>query len=127
MDEDVIRAWNEAVAARDLDRARALLHEQASFHIGGRNPFSGDYQGRDRVLNDLFRRVSQVLDRIDVTLHDVISSRDHTVALTERTLHRGPRTFVTRSVTVYHVRDGRILEAWTYEADQTALDEFVSA
>jgi ketosteroid isomerase-like protein len=122
----VIRAWTEAVAAKDADRARALLDESVIFHIGGRNPVSGDYVGRDHVLNDFFRRLNHVYDRIEVDLHDVLANDEHVVALIERRLHRGPRTLEMRAIGIYHVRGGRITELWIHEADQAAVDEFAN-
>jgi uncharacterized protein len=123
---EVIRAWTRAVSARDLDRVRSLLDEQARFHIGGRNPVSGDYMGRDQVLNDFFRRLAHVFDRIDVQLHDVLANDDHVVAIINRTIRRGTRTLEMRAVGVYHVRGGRITEAWIHEGDQHAADEFAA-
>ena len=123
---EVIRAWTRAVSARDIDAVRALLHEQARFHIGGRNPVSGDYIGRDHVLNDFFRRLAHVFDRIDVQLHDVLANDDHVVAIIDRTMRRGTRTLEMRAVGVYHVRGGKITEAWIHEGDQHAADEFAS-
>jgi ketosteroid isomerase-like protein len=123
---DVVRSWTESVATRDVDRARALLDDNVVFHIGGHNPVSGDYIGRDHVLNDFFRRLNNTYDRIDVELHDVLANQEHVVALLERELHRGTRTLTSQAVGVYHVRNGRIAELWIHEADQAAMDEFAS-
>jgi ketosteroid isomerase-like protein len=124
--EQVIRDWTRAVSNRDLDAARSLLHENAVFHFGGRNPVADDYVGRDHVLNDLFRRLTHVFDRLDVDLHDVVGNDDHVVALIDQTAYRGSRSLRTRTVGVYHVQYGRIAEAWIVEGDQHALDEFIA-
>ena len=124
---DVVRAWNDAVAARDLETARSLLHESVVFHIGGSNPVTGDYFGRDQVLNDFFRRLTHVYNRIDVDLHDVLANEDHVVALIDRRMHRGSRTFETHAIGIYHVHGGRISEVWIHETDQPGVDEFASS
>jgi len=124
--EQVIRDWTRAVSERDLDAARSLLAESATFHIPGNNPIAGDYVGRDHVLNDLFRRLNNVFDRLDVELHDVLASDEHVVALIDRTARRGNRSLQSRAVGVYHIRGGRIVEAWVQETDQQAYDEFTS-
>jgi ketosteroid isomerase-like protein len=37
---------------------------------------------------------------------------------------RDGKNFEWKSVSVYHMRDGQIVEAWTHDDDQYAVDEF---
>ncbi len=43
----------EAYARRDLPAIAELMAEDMVFHFPGRNPFSGDYEGRDATLRML--------------------------------------------------------------------------
>jgi ketosteroid isomerase-like protein len=46
------------------------------------------------------------------------------VALLRVTAQRGPRTVDVPVVHVWHVRDGKLAEAWAHPTDQYLLDEF---
>ncbi len=49
----VARQGYAAFAAFDLDAIRNLFSDDVEFHVGGRNPFTGDYRGKDAVLSFL--------------------------------------------------------------------------
>jgi uncharacterized protein len=124
---DVIRQWARAISQKDMDAAANLLTDDAKFHIGGRNPVSGDYEGKDQIVNRFLPALDKTYERIDVDLHDLVASDDHVVAIFNRTVHRGGRSMEQRAVGVYHVRDGKLAEGWIVEADQYGVDEFMSA
>ena len=58
-----------------------------------------------------------------VEVHDLLESEDHVVALVRRTM----AGVDSRAVIVYHVADGKITELWSFEGDQYAIDEAMSA
>ena len=45
------RAFNEG----HIDGAMATIHDEILWHIGGDNPFSGEYRGKDAVMEMLAR------------------------------------------------------------------------
>jgi ketosteroid isomerase-like protein len=57
-------------------------------------------------------------------IHDVLASDDHAVMLARERWERDGRTLEVRRVFVYHIRDGKLAEAWAYDDDQRAVDEF---
>ena len=86
------------------DPLRTLFADDFVFHQPGRNPTSGDYQGLDAVLGllrTLGERSGGMGDR---------QARGH---------DRG-----RPGVHVWHVRDGKLAEAWAHPTDQHLLDEF---
>jgi uncharacterized protein len=123
------REGYEALASGDVEWIRDHLADDVVWHVGGNNEFSGDYRGKEEVLR-LFRSFTETTDgppAIDV--HDVIANEDHIVGLVKQSLQRPDgETLETRYVQVFHAaEDGRVNEAWTFNEDQAAVDDFLNA
>ena len=61
-----------------------------------------------------------------VELHDVVANDQHAVALFIVRAERAGRKLSENTVLESHVRDGKLTEAWIYQADLYAVDEFWS-
>jgi len=125
--EQVFRNWAKALETRDMDAAADLLTDDVTWHVGGRGPLAGDWGGKERMLNEFLPTLGKTFDRLEVEIHDVLVSDQHVVALFTRKVERGGTSMDQRASGVYHVRDGKISEAWILEADQYAADEFESS
>ena len=62
--------------------------------------------------------------RITATLHDVVANDEHTIALVEATATRGGRTFTYRTVEIYHIKAGKLVERWAFSDDTAAITAF---
>ena len=58
------------------------------------------------------------------TTHDVIANDEHAIGLIEVTARRGDRTLTFRTAEIYHMRDGKIAERWTFSDDTEAIKQF---
>lgn len=110
--EDLVRRLYDARANGDVAAIRAILAPNIVWHepvwYGG---FAGDHAGIDRVFREVFDRYKNY-DASGLDLHDVIAGDDHAVALVTWWARRGDEEIHGREVAVYHLRDGRIAEAW---------------
>ena len=61
-----------------------------------------------------------------VEVHDALANDDHTVASLHVTAEREQKRLDQAYAIVFHVRDGRIAEAWELWTDQGACDAFWS-
>ena len=61
---------------------------------------------------------------ITATLHDVVASDAHTIALVEATATRGGRTFTYRVAEIYHIQAGKLVERWAFSDDTAAITAF---
>jgi uncharacterized protein len=57
-------------------------------------------------------------------VHDLLATDDHAVALLRVTAQREDRAVDVPVVHVWHVRDGKLAEAWAHPVDQHLLDQF---
>jgi len=94
------------------------------WHMPGRNPHAGHHQGVDQVAAFLtnLQTLSGGTHRIE--LHDIIANDDHAVALHATRAERAGKQLQINAVQVFHIRDGKVTEAWTTHSDTYAFDEF---
>jgi ketosteroid isomerase-like protein len=61
-----------------------------------------------------------------VEVHGVVADDRHTVGLHLATGEREGRILEDREALVFHIRDGKVVEAWQYIENQYTYDEFFS-
>jgi ketosteroid isomerase-like protein len=124
--EAVVRRFADAMVARNPGEIADCFTDDVVFHIPGRNALSGDYRGKAEVLHRLFQAWEEAFFGLEIKVHDVLADAEHVVMLSDRKAVRGNRTCEMRAASIYHVRDGKIAEAWLMEWDPYAIDEFLS-
>jgi ketosteroid isomerase-like protein len=122
--EDLLRRGYEAFSSGDMQTLGELFAVDIVWHVGGRNQLSSDYRGTQEVFN-LFGSFAQLTGgTLRIELHDVLANDEHAVALQKVTGEREGRTLDDNGVGVYHVREGKVTEAWFHPGDAYDLDEF---
>ena len=115
------QAWLDA----DWEAAVALWSDDVVHHVPGRHRFAGTFRGKQAYLNHLDEAFAQLAGSVEIiSVHDVLISDDHAVALVHERAVRGERSLDFQRVVVYHAADDLITETWSYDFDPYALDEF---
>jgi ketosteroid isomerase-like protein len=122
--EDLVRRGFEAFATGDMDALRELFAEDIVWHFPGHSQVSGDFAGRDEVLQWLARSFELTGGTLRIELHDVLAGEDHVAALTRVTAQREGRSLDDPSIQLLHVKNGKATESWIYPSDQQVSDEF---
>ena len=124
--ETIIREGFDAFAKGDLDTLRRLFAPDAVWHSPGRSPIAGSYKGVDEILS-FFGRVAELSGGTFASeVHDVAGNDEHVFAATSVTARREGRSLRDTGILLFHVRDGRVTEAWVTNGDQHLVDEFWS-
>jgi uncharacterized protein len=125
--EDVVREGFAAFGRGDIDALRKqFLADDVCWHVVGRNPLAGDYEGPEHVMQ-LFARLFELSGgRLSLELHDVLANDEHAVALYTARGERAGKQLNDNEVLVYHFRDGKVSEVWGHGTDPYAFDEFWS-
>ncbi|HEX8456059.1 MAG TPA: nuclear transport factor 2 family protein [Pyrinomonadaceae bacterium] len=122
---ELIRKFYDARARDDGETIKAMLDEDVAWHDPYPPPHGGDLRGAEAVFRDIFDRASQLTEGTTrMWLDDVLANDRHAVALVNWSATYKGRTMQGREVAVYHVRDGKITEAWFYPEDKSASDAF---
>jgi len=116
--EQVIRRAYAAINRGDLAAISAEFTEDAIWH-GSEAAISGAEAIADLV--GALREASRGTLRIE--LHDVLANEFHAVALQVTRAERNGQSLVDRVVYVFHLRDGKIAEAW-FNGDPRVQDDF---
>ncbi len=118
--EKLLRELLDAIEVGDASRAATLLADDVVVHCPGRSRIAGDHRGRG-----VFRAKMQELTGAALTIetHDVLGSDDHAVGVYTMRLDWPDRTVAWKHVNVYHIADGKIVEAWENPFEQDVFDE----
>ena len=119
----VIRRFYAAFEAPDYTPAvRAVLHDDVVWHVPGAHPLSGEHIGAEAVLAAMRGFDGYVY----LELHDVVGNDEHAVALLKARGDRESHRYESLEVDVFHVRDGKIAEFWSFAEDQRKTDAYWS-
>ncbi len=122
---EVWRKGHAALSSRDWDGIRSYLAEDVTYHVPGNHSLSGDHVGLQAVLALLASGVARTDGTLKVEPHEVMATDDHVVALVKISATRDGRQFSYNGVNVYHVKDGKLTEAWLFNFDpQVSADLF---
>jgi len=120
---ELVRRGYKAFQEGDLAAFDDILAEDCVWHVPGRGQLAGDKKGRQATV-EYYGQLGQLTEgNLTLELHDVVANDEHTVGLHSTSAQRGGKSFKTTEVVVFHVRDGRISEAWEHPYDLYSQDE----
>lgn len=123
---EIARAGYEAFAAGDMAGVNDLLADDIVWHSGGNNILTGDYEGKEAVLNYFGLLMQETGGSFKNDIHDLLANDDHGVALVTVSANRNGKSIEGNIVHVFHMRDGKMTEFWSISEDQAQFDDFWS-
>lgn len=122
-----LKAFLDAYGAKDRDAVAELLSQNAVWHVGGTHQFSGDYRGRDAIL-DYFDLVARETDNtLRLEPQEIMANDQRGAAFLRVTGERsGQNLDVLMAEAFVFTPDGAIAEFWAHANDQDAIDRFWS-
>jgi hypothetical protein len=121
--ERLLRREYEARAQRDYASLAALLTEAVVWHVPGRSAISGEYRGKDEVMEYVRRRRDLAADTFEITVNDVLANDEHGLVIASGRAKRRGKTVEWRAHGVYRFEDGKIAECWVLPENQAIFDE----
>ena len=122
----VRRLYRAFIEGRYVPTVEEVFRQDVVWHLPGSGPLAGDHRGRDAVLAAMRRFEERSEGEIRLDLHDIVANDEHAVALLRATATREGKRYDSLEVDVYHIRDGKVTEFWSFAADQRVTDEFWS-
>ncbi len=117
------RAGYAAFASGDMATVGDLMSDDIVWHSGGNNVLTGDYVGKEAVLGYFGRLMQESGGSFKNDIHDMLANDDHGVALVAQSATRGGVSFEGNAVHIFHMRDGKMTEFWSFPEDQSKFDE----
>jgi uncharacterized protein len=122
---DLLKGFLDAYDANDRDAVGSSLAEDAVWHVGGTHRFSGNYRGRDAILEYFDRVGSETGGTLRLEPIELMANEDRGAAFLRVTGEReGKRLAVTMAEAFQFDGEGRIREFWAHATDQNAIDAF---
>lgn len=122
----LIKKAYEAFSQGDMATLTELFHEDASWHMPGENPLSGDYIGRDAIFGMLGQVAVLTGGTFKSEPHDILANDEHGVAMTNVSGSREGKELNMKEIDVTHIKDGKFIECWSFYEDDRRNDEFWS-
>jgi ketosteroid isomerase-like protein len=123
---ELLRRGYAAYGSGDMDTINELFADAVVWHVAGRSPLSGDYNGKEEVFG-FFAKLQEMSEGTSkVEVHDLLANDEHGVAVVTESATRNGRNHEGNATHVLHVRDGQVTEFWDAQTDQYAADEFWS-
>lgn len=123
---EMARKGYAAFNDQDVETVASLLNDDAVWHVGGDSMLTGEYKGKQKIL-EFFMQFGQVTEgsyRADI--HDIVSNDEHTIVLGTQTATRKGANQSARFVDIIHPdEEGRVKEFWRFYEDQAVVDAFL--
>lgn len=121
------KEYVDRFAQGDLGGLRDFYSDDVVWHVGGRHPLSGDYQGREALFG-YFEKVRELTGgSIRLVPESIIASDRYTAMFTRVTAQRNDNNLDVVLAQIYrNGPDGRWNEYWAVADDQEAVDAFWS-
>jgi len=122
----LLRKGYEAFARGDIAAITDLFAEDMVWHVPGNNLISGEHKGRDAVFAVFAKTMELTGGTFKIDLHDIVANDEHTVSLSRASASRQGKQLDLRGADIYHIRNGKVTEWWSFVEDQRLDDEFWS-
>jgi ketosteroid isomerase-like protein len=108
----------------NMEGLARLFAEDVIWHVGGRGRLGGEKRGRDATFA-YFGQLAELTDgTFRAELHDLLANDEHVVGLHASTAQRADKSLTAKEALVFHMRDGKVVEAWEHYDDSQTWDEF---
>jgi uncharacterized protein len=124
----IVREGFAAFERGDMEWMNEHLADDVVWHVGGNSKWSGDYKGRDKVL-EFFGRQTQALGQAPaLDIHDILGNDDHVVVLgTAKATGPDGSSAEWKYTQIFHVEDGKATEVWGMAENDAAVDPFLDS
>jgi len=122
--QETHRRIGEALSAGTAESLIDLCTDDIVIHIPGRNPFSGEFRGKDgaKAIAEMMMQMSGGETKFEAEL--ISATNEHTVHIHRTLMKVGADSVDMRTLIVCHIRDDKISEVWIYPEDQYLVDDF---
>lgn len=107
----LVRKGYDAFSRGDMDTMRELIASDATHHVPGSHPLSGDFKGQDAII-DLYRRLAEETDgTMRVALLNVlVDNRGHAVSVHRFTAERQGRRLDEAGSIVFRIVGDKVTD-----------------
>jgi ketosteroid isomerase-like protein len=110
---------DQAERTGDMQDGMDLIADDIVWHeIGRDEPIRGK-----QALMERFASMPEGAS-ITTETHDVVANDEHTIQLVTATATMGDQKLVYRTAEIFHMKDGKVTERWTFSDDTERINRF---
>ncbi|MET7453270.1 nuclear transport factor 2 family protein [Streptomyces sp. NPDC005574] len=123
----LVRKGYEAFSRGDMDTLRGLMTADATHHVPGSHPLSGDFKGQDAMIDMYGRLFSETGGTLRVDVRSVlVDGRGHAVAVHRFTAERQGRRMDETGCIVFRIVGDKISDLDECVEDMDRSNDFWS-
>jgi ketosteroid isomerase-like protein len=122
---EMLKRAHDAFKAGDVEALFGMMTDDCVWHMPGNNMLSGDFVGRDAILQS-FGTLQRSVDEYWAWPLDYFGSDHHVVLVAQVKARRGDRTLDVKECLLWRLEGEKLAEVWHMALDETAWDAFFS-
>jgi uncharacterized protein len=122
----IIRKTYQDFAQGNISAVFAAFDASIAWHVPGRSPLSGDYNGHDQIGGFFRRTIELSQGAFSIDVHHVLAEDDLVVVLTTVNAQRNGISASFPEVHVWRMKDGKAIDFREYQGDEQREDRFWS-
>ncbi|MFJ9115209.1 nuclear transport factor 2 family protein [Streptomyces sp. NPDC102394] len=123
----LVRKGYEAFSRGDMDALRSLITSDATQHVPGSHPLSGDCKGIDAILDYYRRLFEETAGTFKVELRGVlVDGRGHAVAMQHVSAQRGNKRMDEDGCIIFRIVGDKATDLDECVENLDSMDEFWS-
>jgi uncharacterized protein len=123
---DLIRRGYDAFGRGNVATVLQIFDPNIHWHVPGRSPISGDYDGHDQVIGFFTKTQELAAGTFSIEINNMLPDGEQVVVLCTVSAQRHGQKWSSPEVHVWRVVNGQAVEFREYQGDQQAEDEFWS-
>lgn len=122
----LIQGAYDALANRDPSVLLDLIADDVRWHLPGRHPHAGDFEGKDALLAH-WRDYGEATGASHFPpVLAVLADDRFAIAIEHVELERNGKSYNRHDLVVYRIKDGKIVEGWVYPENPYEIDDLLS-
>ncbi len=122
----LIEGAYEAFATGDIAAIMAIWTDDIAWHVGGRHPLAGDYEGKEAVAGFLGSVVHQTGGSFRAELQNVLADDTNGYSLHKASATKDGEHVESWEILGYALKDGKVAEIWSFAYEQRASERIYS-
>jgi uncharacterized protein len=121
---ELLRRGYSAFTKGDIGTVLGVFADHISWHVPGRSPLSGDYEGREQVMSFFQKSMELSGGTLRVDADEIPADGERVVVLATVSAERNGHSWSSPEVHVWRVVDDEAVEFREFQVDQEIEDEF---
>ena len=121
-----LRRGYKAFADNDVATLSEIIPENAVWHVPGRSPLAGDYNGRDAIFEYFMKLTEATGGTFKAELVHAVGDDNYGVALQRSTATVKGKQLDSFDVLVDRIENGQAVETWVWSGNQYEFDDLLS-